>query len=188
MLKKNIVFSLSRSTHPRCSIKKAVLKISQCSQENTCVGVTFLIKLQATLFKRDSNASVFCEYNEIFKSTIFEEHLWTAASDWQNMLISRKRENWKTLISLFYHVCNSCTLKFLFIQLCSWDAEASKSWWFKNCFPFLYLKKNTLTSCILWFGVFIHLVYVQDVNGCLQKQKWNVGYAILQDNLYSLFR
>ena len=75
VLKKNIVFSLSRSTHPRCSIKKAALKISQYSQESACVGVTFSIKLQTTLFKRDSNAGVFCEYNEIFKSTIFEEHL-----------------------------------------------------------------------------------------------------------------
>ena len=32
-------------------------KISQRSQENTCVGVSFLIKLQA--LKRDSNADVF---------------------------------------------------------------------------------------------------------------------------------
>ena len=44
-----------RSSHRSCSIKKAVLKNSE---ENSCVGVSFLIKLQiwrsATLLKSDS--------------------------------------------------------------------------------------------------------------------------------------
>ena len=31
----------------RCSLKKVFLKISQNWKENTCVGVSFLIKLQA---------------------------------------------------------------------------------------------------------------------------------------------
>ena len=31
----------------RCSVKKVFLEISQNSQENTCVRVSFLIKLQA---------------------------------------------------------------------------------------------------------------------------------------------
>ena len=31
----------------RCSVKMVFLKISQNSQENTCVGVSFLIKLHA---------------------------------------------------------------------------------------------------------------------------------------------
>ena len=31
----------SRSSHRRCSVKKGVLKISQISQENTCVRVSF---------------------------------------------------------------------------------------------------------------------------------------------------
>ena len=47
----------------RCSIKKPFLKISQYSQENTCVGVSLLLKIQAfrpaTLLKRDSKKSVF---------------------------------------------------------------------------------------------------------------------------------
>ena len=30
-----------RSSHRRCSIKKGFLKISQYSQESTCVGVSF---------------------------------------------------------------------------------------------------------------------------------------------------
>ena len=32
-----------------CSVKKAFIKISQNSQENTCARVSFLIKLQARL-------------------------------------------------------------------------------------------------------------------------------------------
>ena len=39
---------LSRSRHRRCSVKKVFLEIVQNSQENTCVGVSFLIKLQAS--------------------------------------------------------------------------------------------------------------------------------------------
>ena len=31
----------TRSSHRRCSIKKLFLKISQHSQENTCVGISF---------------------------------------------------------------------------------------------------------------------------------------------------
>ena len=31
----------------RCSIKKLFLKILQYSQENTCVGVSFLVKIRA---------------------------------------------------------------------------------------------------------------------------------------------
>ena len=43
------------------------LKISKCSQENSCVGVLFLIKIPKEVFS--------CEYYEIFKNTYFEEHL-----------------------------------------------------------------------------------------------------------------
>ena len=40
----------NRSSHQRCSVKKEFLEISQNSQENICVRVTFLIKLQACNF------------------------------------------------------------------------------------------------------------------------------------------
>ena len=50
----------------KCSTRKLFLKISQYSSENTCVGISFLIKLQAfrapALLKRDSNTGVFCEH------------------------------------------------------------------------------------------------------------------------------
>ena len=35
----------------RCSVKKVFLEISQILPENICVGVSFLIKLQATDLK-----------------------------------------------------------------------------------------------------------------------------------------
>ena len=51
-------------------------KISQYSQENTCLGVSF-IKLQAWRQKNFNKtpAQVFsCEYSENIKNTYFEEH------------------------------------------------------------------------------------------------------------------
>ena len=68
------------------SIKKLFFKISQYSQENNCVGVSFLIKIQTfrpvTLLKEDSNTVVLLKYlAKIFKKSYFEEHLWTTISE-----------------------------------------------------------------------------------------------------------
>ena len=60
----------------RCSVKKEFLKISQNSQEKTCVRVSFLIKLQnsglrpATLLK-DSGTGVFLWILRNFLRTFF---------------------------------------------------------------------------------------------------------------------
>ena len=86
----------------KCSTRKLFLKISQYSSENTCVGISFLIKLQAfrapALLKRDSNTGVFCEHWEIFKNTYFEEHLRTAASEsftWTFFYMNKYHRNWR---------------------------------------------------------------------------------------------
>ena len=42
-----------------CSVKNVFLKLSRNSQENTCARVSFLIKLQATLLKKESGTGVF---------------------------------------------------------------------------------------------------------------------------------
>ena len=79
------LWTLARSSHRRCFIKKMFLKIPQNSQENTCVRVSFLTKLQAwgNFVKTKTLAQVFsCEFCEIFKNTFFTEHLRTTASDW----------------------------------------------------------------------------------------------------------
>ena len=50
------------------------LEIPQNSQENTCARVSFLNK--------ETLAQVFsCEFWEIFKNTLFTEHLWATASE-----------------------------------------------------------------------------------------------------------
>ena len=50
------------------------LKISQISQENTCVGVSF--------YEKETPTQVLsCKICEIFKNTCFEEHLRTTASE-----------------------------------------------------------------------------------------------------------
>ena len=75
-----------RSSHHRCFTKRLFLKSLPYSQENTCVGVSFLIKLQAfssaTLSKTDS-AQVFPVDIAIFlkKNTNSKEHLQTTAFD-----------------------------------------------------------------------------------------------------------
>ena len=60
------------------------------AQENTCVGVSFLIKLQAyeacNFIKKDPTQAFSCEIFKIFKNTYFEEHLRAAVS--QNRLCS----------------------------------------------------------------------------------------------------
>ena len=60
---------LKISSHRRCSIKKMFLKISPNSNENTCFGVSCLIKLQTP-------TQVFlCEFCKIFKTLSFRQHL-----------------------------------------------------------------------------------------------------------------
>ena len=56
----------------RCSVKKAFLEILQNSQENTCVRVSFLIKLKAAcnFIKKETLTRVLsCEFCEISKNT-----------------------------------------------------------------------------------------------------------------------
>ena len=48
--------------------KKVFLKVSQNSQETTCVRASFLLKLQE---KETTVQLFFCEFCEIFKSKIF---------------------------------------------------------------------------------------------------------------------
>ena len=83
------------SSHLRSSIKKVILKISQNSQENTCVGVSISINLhvQACNFikKGDSGTDVFLWIQRIFKNTVLSEHLWTTVSEFYKW----KQSFWK---------------------------------------------------------------------------------------------
>ena len=74
-----------RSSHRRCFIKKVLLKTSLNSQENTCVRVSFLIKLRVSglqfYYKRDSGTGFFLIIWKIFENTFLTEHFWTTASN-----------------------------------------------------------------------------------------------------------
>ena len=63
---RRILSSRKSIMNRKCSTRKLFLKLSQHSQENTSVGISFLIKMQAfrapALLKRDSNTRVFCEH------------------------------------------------------------------------------------------------------------------------------
>ena len=76
-----------RSSHRSCSVKKVFLKISQISLENTCVRVSFLIKLKAwrpeclQLYQKETPTQLFsCKICEIFKNNYFKEYLSMTAS------------------------------------------------------------------------------------------------------------
>ena len=82
-LQKNFImdvpFYTSEVVVRKYSVKKLLLKISQNSQENTCVRVSFLIKFQASacnLIKKETLTQVFsCEICESFKNAFFIKHL-----------------------------------------------------------------------------------------------------------------
>ena len=76
----------------RRSVKKVFLEIPQNSQENTCVIVSFVMKLQAeacNFIKKETLTQVFsCEFYEISKSTFSYRTTPVAASNYFDMLIS----------------------------------------------------------------------------------------------------
>ena len=61
--------------------EKVFLEISQNLQENTCVRVSFLMKLQAcNVIKKEAMTELFSrEFREIFKNIFFTEHFWGTA-------------------------------------------------------------------------------------------------------------
>ena len=84
----------SRSSHRRCSTKKAVLK-------NFAIFEGKHLCFKADLYQKETPTKVFCcEYCEIFKNLFSEEHLQTAASGsllelLRNLLNSVFSESWR---------------------------------------------------------------------------------------------
>ena len=69
---------LKEAVTRRCCLKKVFLKFSQNSQENTCVVICFLIKLQAqacNFFKKRLQDKGFTVNVANFLRVIFLEHL-----------------------------------------------------------------------------------------------------------------
>ena len=101
-------FPVFRNSCRRCTIKKAFLKISQNSQENTCIGASFLIKLQA------SDTVTFCEFLKILRTALFTDPLWwlllnsfKATSFQSNWVATSAKQNYiiYVLISLILIKC-----------------------------------------------------------------------------------
>ena len=97
---------------------KAALKITQNSQENTCVRVSLQAFRSAVLLKRDSNISVFLWICKILKSTYFEEHLWTICR-WKVCLNINQRVLSQIFLQIFLLYVFK-TLKQLFSRLHSY--------------------------------------------------------------------
>ena len=77
-------FSISRSSHWRCSVRKGVPRnFAKFIGKHLCHGL-FLKKvagLGVTFIKKETLAQVFsCKFCKISKKTFFTEHLWVTAS------------------------------------------------------------------------------------------------------------
>ena len=57
--------TVSEAAVRRCSIKKVFLKTSQNWQENTCVRVSFLIKLHFTLLSLNMRDQISSRFNDV---------------------------------------------------------------------------------------------------------------------------
>ena len=95
----------------RGSVKKVLWKNLQSSQENTCVRVSFLKKIN--FIKKEDLAWKFsCEFWEIFRNSFFIEHLLVTAS------VNDKECHWcrcGVFIVNFEHISYVCPV-FLFVQ------------------------------------------------------------------------
>ena len=81
-----IVWHVAEAVSQMCSVKKVFLKISQNSEENTCVRVSFSIKLPdyqvCNFIRKETLPQVFsCEFYKIFKNTFFYRPPLVAASN-----------------------------------------------------------------------------------------------------------
>ena len=101
---------ISEAVTRRRSIKKVFLKISQNSQETTCVGGSFFNKAEglkpATLLKKETPTQLFsCELCEIFRSSFFHRtpptFCVTTTRWWRSIEVSIWKDNHlKSQISL----------------------------------------------------------------------------------------
>ena len=79
---------LIRSSHRRCSVKKLFLKTLRISQEQTCIGTSFLIKLQV--------------WKLFFKNAYFEKHLRATASVISKATVNTKDNGFTITMELYY--------------------------------------------------------------------------------------
>ena len=124
----------ARSSHP-----EVFLKTSQNSQENTCVRVSFLIKLQAcNFFKKETLAQVFyCELCEIFKSTFCYRTPLVAASANRKVFFS---------FVLLWNFSSNLTMDSISFELIFYIHVESKKW----LFPFLAMDCPAVELFLTW--------------------------------------
>ena len=104
-------------------MKKVILKISQNSQENSYVIVSFLIKLQSEAYNFTKNETLVqtfsCEFCEIFKNTYFIKHLRVTASALYHNIISCLRYKLNSRLVIQCTFCKftlRCYLFFYFVR------------------------------------------------------------------------
>ena len=80
-------FIQTKVDFPKCSMKKVLLKISQNSQKNTCVGISF-----STLKKRPRDRFFLMNFTKFLTTLFFIEHIW-----W--LLLSRENKPMKNFVT-----------------------------------------------------------------------------------------
>ena len=132
-----LIWALHRSSRPKVFCKMGVLRNFTNSQENICVRVSFLVKLQAfgvvlapllltlnidacNFIKKDTLAQVSsCEFCEISKSTFLHRTPLVAASDFS---VSWIFVSWKLNLidefkfDFFLHCSNSSSIFLLWLH------------------------------------------------------------------------
>ena len=95
-------YLLPETVAQRCSVKKVFLEISQNSQKNTCVRVSFLVKFKpeaCSFIEKETLAQVFsCEFCKISKNTLFYRTPAAAASTLSLDKLQRSLRNLKCCI------------------------------------------------------------------------------------------
>ena len=93
-----------------------LLKISQISQDSTCVGVSFFQAWRpATLLKTDSSTDVFLSNLRIFQNTYLVEHLRTTSS-----------KHGSSFLGVFCRSC--CSALINAVMKYNFSAEVVQSW------------------------------------------------------------
>ena len=89
-----------------------LLKILQISQEKTCAGVPYLIKLQAELKKEASVQVFYCKFCKIFKGTFLKK---TPPDDC--FCVEYKCDNTKMIRIISYPISSSLSSKYCSLLL-----------------------------------------------------------------------
>ena len=135
------------------------LEISQNSQENTCAGVYFLIKLQALglqlyLKKRLCHRCFLVNFAKFLKQTFFTEHLRTSVSKLKQILIHGYSKNFKRILALSEAWTKFILSKFFFFIDANHYLRLSSPFQIFNGRTWLFIDETICSILSFYFSCF----------------------------------